>query len=49
MQDHIAEVIARHMNAFVLSSVDMPDIDPDFLCHRLTMDEASDPKEKEVQ
>ena len=39
MQDQIAEVIARHMNAFAWSSADMPDMDPDFLCHRLTMDE----------
>jgi len=27
------------MNAFAWSSADMPEIDPDFLCHRLTMDE----------
>jgi len=39
MQDQIAEVIARHINAFAWSSADMPNIDLDFLCHRLTMDE----------
>jgi len=39
MQDQIAKVIARHMNAFAWSFADMSDIDPDFLCHRLTMDE----------
>jgi len=38
MQDQIVEVIARHMNAFSWSSTNMPDIDLDFLCHRLTMD-----------
>jgi len=39
MQDQIVEVIVRHMNAFAWSSVDMPDIDLDFLCHRLTINE----------
>jgi len=34
-QDRIAEVIAR---AFAWSASDMPDIDPNFLCHHLTMD-----------
>jgi len=43
MQDQIAEVIARHMNAFAWSSADMPDIDLDFLCHILTMDEKVKP------
>ena len=37
-QDQIAEVIARQLNAFAWSASDMPSIDPDFLCHRLTMD-----------
>ena len=37
-QDQIAEVIARHLDAFTWSASDMPDIDPNFLCHRLTMD-----------
>jgi len=37
-QDQIAEVIARHLDAFAWSASDMPDIDPDFSCHRLTMD-----------
>jgi len=39
MQDQIAEVIARYLNAFAWTASDMPEIDPDFLCHRLTMDE----------
>jgi len=37
-QDQIVEVIARHMDAFTWSTSDMANIDPDFLCHRLTMD-----------
>ena len=37
-QDQIAQVIARHSDAFAWSASDMPGIDPDFLCHRLTMD-----------
>ena len=37
-QDQIAEVIAQHLDAFAWSASDMPDIDPDFLCHHLTMD-----------
>jgi len=37
-QDQIAEVIARHMDAFAWSASGMPDIDPNFLCHHLTMD-----------
>jgi len=36
--DQIAEVIARHMEAFAWSTANMPDIDPDFLCHRFTME-----------
>ena len=38
MQDQILEVIAWHLDAFAWSASDMPDINPDFLCHRLTMD-----------
>ena len=38
-QEKIAKVLARHMNAFAWSFADMPEIDPDFLCHRLTTDE----------
>ncbi|XP_068504429.1 uncharacterized protein [Phaseolus vulgaris] len=34
----IAGVIERHMGAFAWSASDMPGIDPDFLCHRLSMD-----------
>jgi len=37
-QDQVVEVIARHLDAFAWSASDMPDIDPNFLCHRLTMD-----------
>jgi len=37
--DRIADVISVNMNAFAWSSADMPGIDPDFLCHRLNMDE----------
>jgi len=39
MQDQIVEVIARHLNAFAWTASHMPNIDLDFLCHRLTMDE----------
>ena len=38
LQDQIVEVIARHLDAFAWSTSDMSGIDPDFLCHRLTMD-----------
>ena len=34
----IAGVIEKHMGAFAWSASDMPGIDPDFLCHRLSMD-----------
>jgi len=37
-RDQISEVIARHLDAFAWFVVDMLDIDPDFLCHHLTMD-----------
>ena len=36
-QDEVAAVIARHLDAFAWSASDMPGIDPDFLCHHLTM------------
>jgi len=39
LRDKIAEVISKHKSAFAWSSIDMLGIDPDFLCHRLTMDE----------
>ena len=32
------EVISRHLDAFPWTASDMPGIDPDFLCHHLTMD-----------
>jgi len=38
LRDQIFEVITRHLDAFAWSAADMPGIDPDFLCHRLTMD-----------
>ena len=34
----IAGVVEKHMGAFAWSASDMPGIDPDFLCHRLSMD-----------
>jgi len=37
-RNQISEVIARHLDAFAWSAVDMPGIDPNFLCHCLTMD-----------
>jgi len=37
-QDQVAGVIVQHLDAFAWSASDMPGIDPDFLCHRLTMD-----------
>ena len=37
-QERVAEVISRHLDAFAWSASDMPGIDPDFLCHHLSMD-----------
>jgi len=37
-EDQTVEVISQHLDAFAWSASDMPGIDPDFLCHRLTMD-----------
>ena len=37
-RDEVVAVISRHLDAFVWTAADMPGIDPDFLCHRLTMD-----------
>ena len=37
-QHQIVEVKAQFMEAFAWSASDMPNIDPDFLCHHLTMD-----------
>ena len=31
-------MILRHLDAFAWSALDMPGIDPNFLCHCLTMD-----------
>ena len=36
--EEIAAVISRHLDAFAWTAADMPGIDPDFLCHHLTMD-----------
>jgi len=37
-QEEVAAVISRHLDAFVWTAADMPGIDPEFLCHHLTMD-----------
>jgi len=37
-REEVAAVISRHLDAFVWTAADMPGIDPDFLCHHLTMD-----------
>ena len=34
----VTTVISRHLDAFAWTATDMPGIDPDFLCHLLTMD-----------
>jgi len=38
LQDQIAKVIERYLDAFAWSASDMPGIEPDFLCHHLAMD-----------
>ena len=38
LEDQIAKVIERHLDAFAWSASDMPEIDLDFLCHHLAMD-----------
>jgi len=43
LEDIIVEVISKNMNAFAWSFTDMPGIDPDFLSHRLTIDEKAKP------
>jgi len=43
LEDKIVEVILKNMNVFAWSSADMLGIDPDFLCHRLTMDKKAKP------
>ena len=37
-QEEVAAVISRHLDVFAWTASDMPGIDPDFLCHHLTMD-----------
>jgi len=34
----VTTVISRHLDTFAWTATDMPGIDPDFLCHPLTMD-----------
>jgi len=43
LKDRITDVILVNMNVFARSSIDMSGIDPDFLCHQLTMDETVKP------
>jgi len=38
LQHEIARMIARHLHVLAWTSADMPGIDPDFLCHKLIMD-----------
>jgi len=45
-QDQVVAVISRHLDAFAWSALDMPGIDPDFLCHNLTMDSKVHPVRK---
>jgi len=47
LQDQIAKVIERHLDAFAWSASDMPGIDPDFLCHHLAMDTRQYDREEE--
>jgi len=37
-REEVVAVISRHLDAFAWIGTDMPGIDPDFLCHHLTMD-----------
>jgi len=37
-REEVVAVISRHLDAFAWIATDMPGIDPDFLCHHLTMD-----------
>jgi len=37
-QEEVDAVISRQLDAFAWTAADMPGIDPDFLCHHLTMD-----------
>ena len=49
LQDQIAKVIERHLDAFAWSASNMPRIDPDFLCHHLAMDTRSDQCDREEE
>jgi len=37
-REEVAAVILRHLDALAWTAANMPSIDPDFLCHHLTMD-----------
>ena len=37
-QDEVAAMISSHLDAFAWTASDMPGINPNFLCHHLTMD-----------
>jgi len=37
-REEVVAMISRHLDAFAWTATDMPGIDPDFLCHQLTMD-----------
>ena len=39
LEEKIKEIISKNVDAFAWSVVNMPNINPDFLCHHLTMDE----------
>jgi len=39
LEDKIVDGISENMGAFAWPSANMPGIDPNFLCHQLTMDE----------
>jgi len=43
LEDKIVDLTSVNMGAFTWSSADMPRINPDFPCHRLTMDERVKP------
>jgi len=43
LEDKIVDVILENMDAFAWSSANMPRINLDFPCHRLTMDERVKP------
>ena len=48
-QDEVVGVISRHLDGFSCSASDMPGIDPDFLCHHLSMDATVRPVRQEEE